>query len=252
MEFIDTHCHLTLPPLLDHTDDVLCRATDAGVTAIIAPAWDAASIPLVEGLLGRPGIYGALGRHPWKADEPFDADDLRRRLSHPRIAAVGEIGLDFKVPVDKARQLAVLETQLDMAVAAELPVLLHCRGAFAELQQLLDARRGALRGVIHAFSRGPELAMAFVERGFHIAFGGAVTRPDADRARRAAAVVPTERLLLETDAPSIGLHGIAPEKVEPAHVRDVAQALADIRNCSIEDIARQTTTNARALFRLPP
>jgi TatD DNase family protein len=101
---------------------------------------------------------------------------------------------------------------------------------------------------VHAFSRGPELARRLVDLGLHIAFGGAVTRPKAKRARRAAVAVPDDRILLETDAPSIGLEGVPAEAVEPLHVAAVAETLAALRGTTPAAVAEQTTANARRLF----
>lgn len=153
---------------------------------------------------------------------------------------------------DLPLQVRVLSAQLRLAIDLRLPVLLHCRGAFEELIKVLrDYGFGAgpdgPRGVVHAFARGPELAGRFLELGLHLAFGGAVTRPGS-RARRSAVTTPLARIVLETDAPAIGLHDVEPAQVEPRHVREVAAALADLRGEPPERIAEVTTANARALF----
>jgi TatD DNase family protein len=245
--FVDTHCHLNFEPLCDDLDGVLQRATSRGVNDIIVPAYDSASWTVVERLGRLNGIHPALGLHPWVASEPLDSEELKRRLGALRAVAVGEIGLDSKVEVPIPRQMDVFEQQLDLAAALAIPVILHCRGAFDELVGALKARPG-LSGVIHAFSRGPELARRFLDLGLYIGIGGAVTRPRASRARQAARMIPEDRLLLETDAPSIGLDGVAPEDTEPAHIRNIASALAGIRAQSVDDIAAATTKNAKRLF----
>lgn len=290
MELIDTHCHLYSPPLFHDPAEVVSRARARGVTRIIVPAYDRASWDACVELARLRGVRTALGIHPWVAHEPFEANDLSRALTAAGAVAVGEIGLDSKEGPPLDRQLAVLHAQLEIAISMELPVILHCRGWFEELLVLLAqlgsgsgrtelepsraapvsggepeesrarARRGVpeppphsapprLRGVVHAFSRGPDLARRFLDLGLHIAFGGAVTRPRS-RAVQSAAVVPDARLLLETDAPSIGLEGIPAERTEPAHVRDVAAALAAVRGDDLETVARRTTANAVELFRL--
>jgi TatD DNase family protein len=193
------------------------------------------------------GIHPALGLHPWVASEPLDSAELAQRLRNSGAVAVGEIGLDSKVEVSISRQLNVFNQQLDVAAALGHPVILHCRGAFDELISALEARPG-LSGVIHAFSRGPELARRFLDLGLYIGIGGAITRPSASRARRAAKMIPEDRLLLETDAPSIGLDGVAPEETEPAHIRNIASALAKIRAQPVDDIEAATTKNAERLF----
>jgi TatD DNase family protein len=250
MSLIETHCHLTFPPLADNLSAVSARAKARGVLKILVPSYDVASWAPVARAAELKGVYPAFGVHPWVADQPLDIDALQKRLVDCKAAAVGEIGLDFKTEVPRVRQIAVLRQQLECAAALDLPVLLHVRGAFEEMLDILKCMSPRPAGVVHAFSRGPELARRFLDLGFHIAFGGAITRPGAVRARRAAVSVPAERLLLETDAPSIGLEGVRPEDTEPFHIADIAACAASLRGESFEDIARITTQNAERLFRL--
>ena len=252
VELVDTHCHLYAAPLCDDLDGVLARARAACVTREVVPGNDLESWDQVVALAQRPGIFPALGLHPWVAAEPLDVDRLATLLRDTRAVAVGEIGLDFVIDgADRVRQLEVLRIQLALAVELGLPAILHCRGAFEELAAELRPFAPRLRGLLHAFSKGPELARRFLGLGLHVAFGGALTRPRAERARRSAQIVPQDRLLLETDAPSIGLEGIEPARVEPCHVAIVAGSLAQLRGEPLTAVARATTDNARALFDLP-
>ena len=252
MRLVDTHCHLTEPPLADHLDEVLERAASVGVGEVVVPAYDTASWAGVAAVTAsRPGLHPAFGLHPWVANEELCLDELELLLRTGGAVAVGEIGLDFKIETfDRQRQLEVLDRQLALAVELDLPVLLHCRGAFPELTGAVARFAPRLRGVVHAYSRGPEPALAFVDLGLHIAFGGAITRPNARRARHTAAVVPLDRVVLETDAPSIGLDGVPPEAAEPRHVLDVATALAGLRGERLATIAAVTTATAHDLFRV--
>ncbi len=178
-------------------------------------------------------------------------DHLAARLASTRAVAIGEIGLDTKISASGLpQQLPLLERQLALAVDLDLPVILHCRGAFEELLDAIARHGGRLRGVLHAYSRGPELAARFVAAGLHVALGGAVTRGRAKQVRRAAQTIPLGRLLLETDAPAIGLEGIPPEQTEPCHVREVARAVAALRGKAVGSVAAVTTANAEALFGL--
>jgi TatD DNase family protein len=247
MRFVDSHCHLTFAPLSQDLPGVLDRARARGVTDIVVPAYDLASWDAVQQLGRQDGVHPALGLHPWVADERLDAALLERRLREIGAVAVGEIGLDAKVDVPLSRQADVFEQQLTLAARLGLPVLLHCRGAFDTLLEMVDKTPG-VAGVVHAFSRGPELAAQILDRGLYLAFGGAITRPRAHRARRAAHEAPRNRILLETDAPSIGLEGVPPAEVEPAHVADIAAALAETLGEPIEAVAGITTKNAKALF----
>jgi TatD DNase family protein len=251
VELVDTHCHLTVSPLADRVDDVLRRAREASVTRVIVPGYDLASFSQITALAARPGVFVAYGLHPWVATEPLDAERLAALLRDQRAVAVGEIGLDFVIDdPQRERQQQVLRAQLEVAVELGLPVLLHCRGAFEEMIAALRPFAPRLRGVVHAFSRGPELAARLCALGLHLAFGGAITRPRAERARGSARSASRDRILLETDAPSIGLEGIEPERVEPLHVAVIAESLAALRGEPLADVARMTTDNARALFAL--
>jgi TatD DNase family protein len=249
MTFVDTHCHLNFAPLRENLPAVLARARACRVARIVVPAYDLASWDAVETLAGNhEGVYAALGLHPWASDDPLDCDDLASRLKACDAVAVGEIGLDFKLDgVNRDRQLSVLADQLEVARRLDLPVLLHCRGAFEELFGLLDKYKG-VRGVVHAFSRGPELLARILAFDMYVAFGGTVTRPGAKRARRSARSAPLSHLLTETDAPSIGLHGVTPEQVEPRHVVDIVQTLSQLRGATVKEISEQVWDNANRLF----
>lgn len=230
-------------------DGVLARARAAGVEDIIVPAYDRSSWPETEALALRDGVRPAIGLHPWAAGEPLDTTILRATLLRSEAVAIGEIGLDTKVEGPPLEiQLRAFRQQLDLARDLDLPVILHVRGDFEEMLRILSESGRALRGVVHAFSRGRDLAARFLDLGFHIAFGGAVTR-EGSRALESAAAVPLDRIVLETDAPSIGLSGVPAEETEPRHTREIAVALAAARGTTPEAIAEATTANARALFR---
>jgi len=260
MRLVDTHCHLDAPPLGEDPAAVLGRAAAADVDTVIVPAYDRASWDRLRALLPLPGVFVAFGIHPWVADDEGALRELRSWLANPtgapqpagsgtevRAVAVGEIGLDAKEGPPLPVQVRLLRAQCRLARELDLPVILHCRGAFEELIDLLREFTPGLRGVIHAFARGPDLAARFLELGMHLAFGGAVTR-DGRRARRSAPVVPSDRILLETDAPSIGLAGVPASETEPRHVATIAASLAGLRGVPVETIAAITTANAKALF----
>ncbi len=256
---IDTHCHLYMTPLDKDLKAVQARAKARDVAQIIVPAYDQASWDLMAPYEMDPDLHTAYGIHPWLAHEMPEAAQrdeamaaLGVRLDKTSPVALGEIGLDTKIETSGlVEQLPLLEAQLQMAVERGLPVILHCRGAFEEMLKALEPHQGKICGVLHAFSRGPDLGNRFIEAGLHIALGGSITRPTAKRPRKSALRLPLERIVLETDAPSIGLHGVFPAEAEPAHVADVAAALAQIRDRSIGHIANVTTANARELFNLP-
>jgi len=251
MRLIDTHCHLYFEPMKSGFASVITRARAAGVEIILVPAYDLASWSDCMALEEHEGVFTAFGLHPWVSAETPQWGELRRLLRLPKAVAVGEIGLDYKIEnADRVRQMELLKMQIEIALECDLPVMLHCRGAFEELFRLLEGYAPDLRGVLHAFSRGPDLAREAVKLGLYLAFGGAITRPKAERARRSAVFVPDDRMLLETDAPSIGLEGIPPESVEPAHTTKIASELASLRGQSLERIAELTYANTLRLFRI--
>ena len=258
MTLIDTHCHLFMEPLSRDVTGALERAAARGVHRVVVPSYDPPSWPVVRTLAERPGVFAAYGVHPWVADQwdPVAWSAWWEGLDDtaPQPVAIGEIGLDTKPGEggpDLETQLVVLRPQLEFARDRDLPVILHCRGAFEELLKEIERFGGALRGVLHAWSRGPELAARFTQAGLALGLGGAVTRDRARRLQRAAMALPLESFILETDAPSIGLDGVQPADAEPAHVADIAAALAELRNEPLTTIAEVTTAYAERLFRLP-
>jgi TatD DNase family protein len=249
---VDTHCHLFMEPLCDDVDGVIRRASAAGVERIVVPAFDTDSWDRIAVLCRREELYPALGLHPWMAEEELEVDELHSKLQGTGAVAVGEIGLDFKnVPPSQSMQIRILKAQLDLALSMDLPVILHCRGAFEELLSILSHSRyrRRLKGVIHAFTRSPQIAERFTDIHFHVAFGGAVTRPGARRTRQSATSVPDRWILIETDAPSIGMHDLSPEHVEPCHAARVAESLAELRSTSLQEVCSITSSNAERLFR---
>lgn len=252
LQFIDTHVHLDFDPLRRDLPEVIAHARVAGVTGFVLPAFDTRGWDLIASLTSEHDhVHPALGLHPWKAREGVDIDELRARLRACGAVAVGEIGLDTTIDDPELEvQMPVFRDQLRLARDMDLPVILHCRGAFETFIEEIEAA-GPLRGVVHAFSRGPELARRFLELGLHLGLGGAVTRPRARRVRRSAATVPLEHVVLETDAPGLGMQDVPDGENVPANVRTVAAVLAELRGTSVDEIATVTTRNARELFRIP-
>jgi TatD DNase family protein len=242
----DTHCHLTD---IEDPDAALAAAQAAGVGSLLTCGYHGESNQAVCELRQRhPGLPIALGLHPWFADEPVAP--VLRVIERQRPVAVGEAGLDLWAdppPAARERQLEVLEAQLELATRLALPVTLHSRKAVAELLGVLR-NHPEVRGALHAFSGSYEQARSFVDLGYFIGVGGAVTRGRAKRVRRCAAALPLDAILLETDAPAIGLDGVEPPHVRPAHLPRVAAALAELRGEHVEQIEQQTDANAIRLY----
>ena len=245
----DTHCHLNAPQFAGRVGEVLGRAAEAGVTAVVVPGWDEESSALALAMAaGYPAIYPAAGLHPWYVGADADIAWLPRLLDDPRVVAVGEIGLDGEIAgADSARQEAIFRAQLALAAARDLPVLLHCRRRWDRLLACLR-ESPRVRGVLHAFSGSGEILRAALRLGLYVSFGGMLTRPNSRRAHAAARLVPPDRLLLETDAPFMALDGIPAAQSEPAHAALVLRYLAALRGDDPAALAERIGENTRTLF----
>jgi len=176
-------------------------------------------------------------------------DRLAAELEASRAVAIGEVGLDFMIERPTPRgQFPILTTQFELAADLDLPVLLHCRNGWELLVSALQPFAGRIKGVLHGYTRPPELAAPFLRIGLYVGIGGALTRSTAVRTRRSAKELPLDRILLETDAPSVGMEGVEPGRTEPCHARNVAETMAEIRGIPVDNIADATTTNFHRLF----
>jgi len=261
--WIDTHCHLDATEFDPDRDAVVTRARAAGVGMLVLPAVAAAHFDTVRALAHRHGLAYALGIHPLctgtAQDEDIErlADALARHRGDPRLVAVGEIGLDHFVPgLDPVRQERFYTAQLKLARDAGLPVILHVRRSADGLLKGLR-RIEAAGGIVHAFNASDAQAALFVDRGFRLGFGGAMTFERARQIRRLAASLPDHVPVLETDAPDIPPHwlyrtaaqraaGEATARNEPAQLPRIAATLAELRGSPVEAIAALTSANAHA------
>lgn len=257
--WIDSHCHLDAPEFDADRDQVVADARAAGVAAIVLPAVEVAHFDTVRELAHRHGLHYALGIHPLyvgrAADDDLDRvqDALARHRDDPRLVAVGEIGLDHFVPgLDRERQQHFYLRQLKLARDAGLPAILHVRRSADALMQGLR-RIEVPGGIAHAFNGSEVQARLFVERGFALGFGGAMTFDRALQIRALAAAMPAEALVLETDAPDIPPHWLyrtAAERAEghrarnvPAELPRIAAVLAGLRGWTIDETAQRTGAN---------
>ena len=259
--WIDSHCHLDAPEFDADRADVLARAMAAGVAGIVIPAVELANFQHVRELAHQHGLAYALGIHPLCTDRAADTDlqGLRAALAahraDPRLVAVGEIGLDHFVPgLDRARQEHFYAEQLKLAREFGLPVILHVRRSADTL--LKHLRRTAVRGgIAHAFNGSEQQALAFVDLGFKLGFGGAMTFERALQIRRLARSLPMTSIVLETDAPDIPPQWLyrtagqraagAASRNEPAELPRIAATLAELRGLALAEVAAATTANAR-------
>lgn len=262
MPWIDSHCHLDASEFDADRDAVVARARAAGVARMVLPAVWPANFEAVRALAHAHGLAYALGIHPLYVDRCGDealdqlAQALQQHASDERLVAVGEIGLDHFVPgLDPARQEVFYAAQLKLARAHGLPVILHVRrSADALLKQL--RRINVVGGIAHAFNGSAVQARQFVERGFKLGFGGAMTFERALQIRQLAATLPDTALVLETDAPDIAPHWLyvkaqdraktPPARNEPAQLPRIAQTLVELRGWTLEETASRTSANVLA------
>ena len=255
-ELVDTHCHLDLPPLAASVDAVLARAQAAGVRWCISIGTSLeasrANVALARRL---PMVRAAVGVHPNEAD--FVTDDtlvqIEALAGEPNVVAIGETGLDhYRKHASPAAQARALRSFIAIARRWDLPLVIHCREAYAPLLELLGREAsGAYRGIIHCASGPPEFIRDALVLGFHVSFAGNVTFPNAEPLRALVPLVPDDRLLVETDAPFLAPQPVRGEPNEPAHIAHTAAGLALLRGVSVETLGGSTSRNAARLFGLP-
>jgi TatD DNase family protein len=255
MRLADSHCHLDDAQFDPDRDAVIERARAAGVETLLAVGTGKGPPDLEAGIRlagAYPGMYATVGVHPHDAGKavPQTFERLRELLSHPKVLAIGEIGLDYHYDFSpRETQREVFARQLAMARDAAKPVIVHTREAWDDTMRLLK-EAGAARGILHCFSGGPEEAEQALGLGFHISFAGVVTFPKALRLQAAARMVPLDRLLVETDAPYLAPVPKRGKRNEPAFVVETARKLAELRGVTLAEIASATTENFRRLFGL--
>ncbi|MCL5283300.1 MAG: TatD family hydrolase [Armatimonadetes bacterium] len=226
------------------------------VGAIIVPGYDLESSLLACRLAERSEtLYASVGVHPDQAGcwEMSRLDSLRELLSRPKAVAVGEIGLDYHWhPEMKDKQIETLAAQLELAAELDKPVILHCRDAHTDLLDLLEIYQGKLRGVMHCWTGSMNEAIRAIGIGMYLGFGGLITfKKNVDAVQDVAMKAPTDRILLETDAPYLAPVPHRGRRNEPSYLPLIAKRLAEIRLIPVEEIRIATSQNAARLFNLP-
>ncbi len=259
---IDTHCHMDFEAFDEDRDEVLARAAEAGVTAMLNPSVDLQNSARVVHLAEQhENLFAAVGMHPndstqWDAGS---AEKLKELAQHPKVVAIGEIGLDYywdKVP--KKVQQQVLQEQLALAAELELPVIVHNREAGADVLKMLMDWQAELvlassplaerPGVLHSFSGDRDMAESAVAAHFFIGLTGLLTFKNAKELQDIAADLPLKSLLVETDSPYLSPHPQRGQRNEPTKVRLVAEKLAELKDLQFSEVAAATTANALRLF----
>lgn len=252
---IDSHAHLDDERFDEDRDQVIKALEEAGIGIIINPGADLnSSIKAVSLAEKYENIYAAVGVHPHSASEMDEAtmDMLRAFANRDKVVAIGEIGLDYyydNSPRDVQRKW--FREQLNLAKEVGLPVIIHSREASSDTFEIIkEAQDGRLTGVMHCYSGSVDLAMEYIKLGFYISLAGPVTFKNAKKPKEVAKAIPLDKLLIETDSPYMAPEPYRGKRNDPRYVRYVAEAIAQIKGISFEEVARKTSENAKRLFRI--
>jgi TatD DNase family protein len=260
MDLIDTHCHLTFEPLAKDVEAVVACSKAAGVAGWITVGTGAEHNRKAVELANRfENMYAAVGIHPHDAKDVTAQAlaELKELARSEKVVAMGETGLDFHYDLSpRLDQRRAFAAQLEIARRMNLPVIIHCREAFEETIDILEQfirLEGRLRGVVfHCFSGSAEQAKVVLDHGFYVSFTGVVTFKNAEKTRSAAAAVPLERLMLETDCPYMSPEPMRKQKInEPALMVHTARFLAELKRMPPPDFAQAVTAASETFFGLP-
>lgn len=253
---IDSHAHIDFDQFADDRDEMLARMTKAGVSDVICIgtrlSHQGGPRKMAE---SASNIWFTAGVHPNHAHDQDDYDNIdayRHAVDHPRCVGVGEAGLDyFYKKSDPVRQMTSFKLQLQVASETGLPIVIHSRDADDDMAKILEnfQENNTIKGVMHCFSSGAELAERAVKIGFYISFSGILTFKNTESLRDIARAVPMDRLLVETDAPYLSPDPVRSiKRNEPAHVVHTLACLAELKGVTAAEMAKITAANTRNLF----
>ena len=251
---VDSHCHLNYKGLAERQGEVLARARERGVTAMLNIAtreseWD----DVLATAEREPDVWATVGIHPHEADQHPDIDTAKLvdRAQHPKVVGIGETGLDyFYDKSDRNQQRKSFYAHISASRQTGLPLIVHTRDAEDDTIDMLrqGSRDGAFPMVIHCFTGSRRLAEACLDLGAYISLSGIVTFKNARELQETARIIPTDRLLIETDSPFLAPVPMRGKVCEPAYVAHTASFLAKLRETDVQELAATTASNARKLF----
>ncbi|WP_062240365.1 TatD family hydrolase [Fictibacillus sp. FJAT-27399] len=249
----DTHAHLNAIQFEEDLEEVIQRALDEGISHIVVVGFDR---PTIKGAIKLADtydfIYAAVGWHPVDAVDmtPEDLQWIEELAAHPKVVALGEMGLDYhwdKSPEDVQKD--VFRQQIQLAKKVKLPIIIHNRDATQDVVDILKSEGAEeVGGIMHCYSGSLEVAKQCLDMNFYISFGGPVTFKNAKKPKEVAKEIPIDRLLIETDCPYLSPHPLRGKRNEPSYVKYVAEAIAELREIPLEDLVKKTSDNARQLF----
>lgn len=256
--WVDTHVHLNFDGLQENLDVIAQNWRQAGVVRLVHSCVEPSEFAAIRAIADRfPEISFAVGLHPLDADK-WDAGSAQQILglakSDQRVVAIGEMGLDFFKAENRDHQVKVFIAQLEIAQQLDIPVIIHCRDAATEMAEIMRSfwqSQGVVKGVMHCWSGTPEETQWFLDLGLYVSFSGIVTFKSAMQVQESARMVPSDRILVETDCPFLSpvpKRGERPN--QPAYVYHVAEQVAQLRQVALETLAIETTANACRLFKL--
>ncbi len=256
MRLIDSHCHLDFSDFDEDRAAVIARSQALGVENMLVVGVTRKDWPRLWNIVNQhPALYGAFGLHPYFLAEHQDGDinvlieQLRQHAEHPKLCAVGEIGLDFLLKeLDPAQQIHLFEQQIAVAAEFNLPVIIHSRRANAQVIAILKHAKLPRAGIIHAFSGSYEEAVEYIKLGFLLGFGGAATWSRATRLQSVLKRLPIDSIALETDSPDMPPEWLAGQRNSPEQLPQICQHLAQTYGMSSKEFAAHTTCNVQRLF----
>lgn len=264
MEFYDTHAHLAWKDFEGEVGAIIDRAKAAGISKIVTIGTNVqSSRRAIEIAQGDEDVFAAVGWHPGDAEEaPADfCAELRKLAAQTKVVAIGETGLDhYRLPSKsggtteqdaaiKKRQVEVFEEQLNLAAELKLNCVIHTRDSFADTIEIVRRYAGKVRTVFHCFVEATQSMRAVIETGGLVSFTGICTFKNAQVIRDTIAATPLDKLMLETDSPFLAPVPYRGKRCEPAYVKEISEAVAQIKKCSLDELSHATCATAREFFR---
>lgn len=247
---IDSHAHLNSEEFKDEVDALILDAHNNNVKEIIVVGmYEKANKETIKLIDLYPNLYGSVGLHPSYVKEGIDFQQLESQLTHQKIVALGEIGIDLYWEKDNLEtQIMYFRKQIELAIKYDLPVIIHMRSSVVEIYDVLKDYHGKLKGVLHCFTEDYEWANKFIDLGFYIGIGGIVTFKNAPLVKEVATKIPLEKLLVETDSPYLAPTPYRHKRNVPAYTRLVLEEIAKLRNIDVSLLDEITTKNTKKLF----
>ncbi|MGO9446949.1 MAG: TatD family hydrolase [Thiobacillaceae bacterium] len=250
--FIDSHCHLNFPDLVDRLEDIYQLMRDNDVSHALCISVDLESFPQVLAIAqSRKNLYASVGVHPdYDGRIEPSVEELVRLAEDPKVVAIGETGMDFyRTPGPSACQQSRFRVHIRAAVQAGKPLVVHTRAASEDTLRIMrEERAGEAGGVMHCFTEGMDVASAALDLGFYVSFSGIVTFKNAKSLKEVAQTVPLDRMLIETDSPYLAPAPFRGRPNEPGYVKYVAEEIARLKDISVGEVGEVTSQNFRRLF----